>query len=231
MEKLNADTCAWLLGERAIPEGIWHSDSPLWTRVYSDPDSRDIDVAARIQLEEVGGRSLAYVGYSGSRGAITLRPLGFNRLEGLLSSLLDIRACCWVSARKVLSCFLLEIYIYTRVHMSLIEITIFFVHSILCVFLWMAEHNSYAFYSPPLHWCPHFFPVVKLKVLRLTGTKRMVVGHTPQRAGINSAADGQIWRVDTGMTAMIGGRPEVSMHTHALLVHAAVEHPLNKHYI
>ncbi|CAN0519329.1 unnamed protein product [Laminaria digitata] len=37
----------------------------------------------------------------------------------------------------------------------------------------------------------------------------MIVGHTPQRAGINSAADGQVWRVDTGMTAMIGGRPEV----------------------
>lgn len=60
--------------------------------------------------------------------------------------------------------------------------------------------------------------MVKLiQVLRLTGTKRMVVGHTPQRAGINSAADGQVWRVDTGMTAMIGGRPEVSMCTRALL--------------
>ncbi len=55
MEKLNADTCAWMLGERGIPEEIWQSDSPLWTRVYSDPDSRDIDAAARIQLEEVGG--------------------------------------------------------------------------------------------------------------------------------------------------------------------------------
>ena len=53
MEKLNADTCAWLLGQRAIPEEIWQSDSPLWTRVYSDPDSRDIDAAARMQLEEV----------------------------------------------------------------------------------------------------------------------------------------------------------------------------------
>ena len=53
MEKLNADTCAWMLGERGIPEEIWQSDSPLWTRVYSDPDSRDIDAAARIQLEEV----------------------------------------------------------------------------------------------------------------------------------------------------------------------------------
>ena len=50
---------------------------------------------------------------------------------------------------------------------------------------------------------------VTAKTLRLTGAKRMIVGHTPQRAGINSAADGQVWRVDTGMTAMIGGRPEV----------------------
>lgn len=54
MEKLNADTCAWLLGKRAIPEEIWQSDSPLWTRVYSDPDSRDIDATARDLLEEVG---------------------------------------------------------------------------------------------------------------------------------------------------------------------------------
>lgn len=54
MEKLNADTCAWLLGKRAIPEEIWQSDSPLWTRVYSDPDSRDIDAEARDLLEEVG---------------------------------------------------------------------------------------------------------------------------------------------------------------------------------
>lgn len=37
----------------------------------------------------------------------------------------------------------------------------------------------------------------------------MLVGHTPQRAGINSAADGQIWRVDTGMTSMMGGPREV----------------------
>ena len=39
---------------------------------------------------------------------------------------------------------------------------------------------------------------------------RMVVGHTPQEAGINSALGGRLWRTDTGMTAMIGGQPEVS---------------------
>ena len=36
----------------------------------------------------------------------------------------------------------------------------------------------------------------------------MIVGHTPQEAGINSAAGGKLWRTDTGMTAMIGGQPE-----------------------
>ncbi|CAM9396969.1 unnamed protein product [Chrysoparadoxa australica] len=46
------------------------------------------------------------------------------------------------------------------------------------------------------------------KVLQLTGTKRMVVGHSVQRQGINSA-NGKIWRCDTGMTASIGGVPEV----------------------
>lgn len=99
MENMNAGAAAWLLGSgKAMPNVLFGEDSPVWTRVYSSPDSRDVDEAARAELEEV---------------------------------------------------------------------------------------------------------------LRLTGTKRMLVGHTPQRLGINSAANGQIWRVDTGMTAMIGGRPEV----------------------
>eukprot|EP00752_Nemacystus_decipiens_P007590 g6782.t1 len=46
------------------------------------------------------------------------------------------------------------------------------------------------------------------QVLEATGTVRMVVGHTPQEAGINSALGGRLWRTDTGMTAMIGGQPE-----------------------
>lgn len=53
MERLNADTCAWMLGKRSIPEEIWQPEGPLWTRVYSSPDSREIDAAARAQLEEV----------------------------------------------------------------------------------------------------------------------------------------------------------------------------------
>ncbi|CAM9674337.1 unnamed protein product [Ascophyllum nodosum] len=46
------------------------------------------------------------------------------------------------------------------------------------------------------------------QVLDATGTVRMVVAHTPQEAGINSALGGRLWRTDTGMTAMIGGQPE-----------------------
>eukprot|EP00903_Cladosiphon_okamuranus_P006063 g5978.t1 len=46
------------------------------------------------------------------------------------------------------------------------------------------------------------------QVLDATGTARMIVGHTPQEAGINSALGGRLWRTDTGMTAMIGGQPE-----------------------
>ncbi|CAN0289582.1 unnamed protein product, partial [Discosporangium mesarthrocarpum] len=51
---------------------------------------------------------------------------------------------------------------------------------------------------------PHFSCV-----LEATGTMRMIVGHTPQEVGINSAGGGKLWRTDTGMTAMIGGQPEV----------------------
>lgn len=56
MERLNADTCAWMLGKRSIPEEIWQPEGPLWTRVYSTPDSREIDAVARAQLEEVRDR-------------------------------------------------------------------------------------------------------------------------------------------------------------------------------
>lgn len=48
------------------------------------------------------------------------------------------------------------------------------------------------------------------QVLEATGTVRMIVGHTPQEAGINSALGGRLWRTDTGMTALIGGQPEAS---------------------
>jgi hypothetical protein len=39
------------------------------------------------------------------------------------------------------------------------------------------------------------------------GAQRLVVGHTPQRPGINGAGQGAVWRVDTGM--VMGGEYEV----------------------
>lgn len=53
MEYLNSAACSWMLGERRVPESLCGEHGPLWTRVYSSPDSRDIDQAARDQLEEV----------------------------------------------------------------------------------------------------------------------------------------------------------------------------------
>jgi len=41
------------------------------------------------------------------------------------------------------------------------------------------------------------------------GADRMVVGHTVQTEGINSALDGKIWRIDTGASrGVANGRPE-----------------------
>lgn len=44
--------------------------------------------------------------------------------------------------------------------------------------------------------------------LRELGVKRMVVGHTVHPEGINSACDGQVWRIDVGMARHYGGRPQ-----------------------
>jgi hypothetical protein len=45
--------------------------------------------------------------------------------------------------------------------------------------------------------------------LRQLGAKRMVVGHTVQHRGVNSACDGQVWRIDVGMSRYFGGPIEV----------------------
>lgn len=39
------------------------------------------------------------------------------------------------------------------------------------------------------------------QVLRHTGCKRMVVGHTPQLSGLNNECNGLVWRVDVGMSS------------------------------
>ncbi|MDI1450862.1 metallophosphoesterase [Polyangium sp. 6x1] len=47
------------------------------------------------------------------------------------------------------------------------------------------------------------------ETLAMIPAKRMVVGHTPQRGGITSACDEQVWRIDVGMSKFYGGKPEV----------------------
>lgn len=43
------------------------------------------------------------------------------------------------------------------------------------------------------------------KTLQAMGAKRMVVGHTVQRAGASAACDGNVWRIDVGMSKFFGG--------------------------
>ncbi len=47
------------------------------------------------------------------------------------------------------------------------------------------------------------------ETLDLLRAKRMVMGHTVQRGGISSACDERAWRIDVGLSAVYGGRPEV----------------------
>jgi hypothetical protein len=47
------------------------------------------------------------------------------------------------------------------------------------------------------------------QVLDATGAKRMVMGHTVQRGGANSACDGKAWRIDTGMSRAYQGPVQV----------------------
>ncbi len=43
------------------------------------------------------------------------------------------------------------------------------------------------------------------KALAELGVKRMVIGHTPQQAGVSSACDGALWRIDVGLAKYYGG--------------------------
>lgn len=46
------------------------------------------------------------------------------------------------------------------------------------------------------------------QVLDALGAKRLVVGHTVQIGGINRECDDHVWRIDTGMSAYYGGKPQ-----------------------
>ena len=47
------------------------------------------------------------------------------------------------------------------------------------------------------------------RVLGALSAQRMVVGHTVQPSGINSACDGKVWRIDVGLSRFYGGKPSV----------------------
>lgn len=47
------------------------------------------------------------------------------------------------------------------------------------------------------------------RVLVALSAQRMVVGHTVQQQGINSACDGKVWRIDVGLSRFYGGKPSV----------------------
>lgn len=45
--------------------------------------------------------------------------------------------------------------------------------------------------------------------LAALGARRMVVGHTVQHGGVNSACDGAVWRIDIGLSRYFGGPVQV----------------------
>ncbi len=47
------------------------------------------------------------------------------------------------------------------------------------------------------------------RVLAALSAKRLVVGHTVQKQGINSACDEAVWRIDVGLSRFYGSKPSV----------------------
>lgn len=47
------------------------------------------------------------------------------------------------------------------------------------------------------------------RVLSALSAQRMVVGHTVQQQGINSACEGKVWRIDVGLSRFYGNKPSV----------------------
>ena len=46
-----------------------------------------------------------------------------------------------------------------------------------------------------------------MRVLQQVGAKRLVVGHTVQKSGINSACGDKLFRIDVGLSAYYGDNP------------------------
>ncbi|KAI0558306.1 Calcineurin-like phosphoesterase [Gracilaria domingensis] len=69
--------------------------------------------------------------------------------------------------------------------------------------IWMRDYSRPPRPDPKSEMC-----LMLEDTLKFLRAKRMIVGHTPQLQGINSACDGRVWRIDTGMSAIYGGVPE-----------------------
>lgn len=83
MESMNTATASWLRGtNKEIPKFMFGEDGPVWTRVYSRPDSRDMDEATRAELEEVNEHD------RGNASVVRVSGLGSRR-----------SVCCCMSAR------------------------------------------------------------------------------------------------------------------------------------
>ncbi len=66
---------------------------------------------------------------------------------------------------------------------------------------WMRDYSEG---QPPGPWCGELS-----RVLSRLSAKRMIVGHTVQKQGINSACGAKVWRIDVGLSHGYGGKPSV----------------------
>jgi hypothetical protein len=67
--------------------------------------------------------------------------------------------------------------------------------------LWL---RTYSDGIPPTRACAEL-----ASVLEWLSAKRLVVGHTVQEQGINSACQGRVWRIDVGLSRSFGAPPSV----------------------
>jgi hypothetical protein len=67
--------------------------------------------------------------------------------------------------------------------------------------IWVRDYSDG---SPAIDRCAELS-----RVLTALSAQRMVVGHTVQQQGINSACDGKVWRIDVGLSRFYGGKPSV----------------------
>jgi len=67
--------------------------------------------------------------------------------------------------------------------------------------IWVRDYSEG---SPPADRCAELS-----RVLAALSAQRMVVGHTVQQQGINSACEGKVWRIDVGLSRFYGAKPSV----------------------